>query len=421
MIAETSAIRIYGLALGLVTLTLTARILGPEGRGILAAITTWSAFLALFAGLSLGEVSQHRIQQLKGKDWLPSLLGAQLFFVCVLGLLAVGGMLVAYWATDGALIRNVPFLFVLMGLVLIPFQIWDNFARYLLVGADRLRDYNRIHFWGSTASFLLILFFLIYLNMGILGVLLASMVAGILTNLAKIYVVWKAAGRRVRIDFGDVAAMLRGAFKLHFNAVGGILLIEANVLMLNHLGTPTEVGWFQLAFQMMMMMMIIPQSAQLTMFSKVAEVGPDKAWLEQRRLVVHLLALMTALGVAGYFLAPYVVWALAGPDFVPAVTVFRYLLLLLLALAFTLVLAPQWFGRGIFLPKSVITVLAGAINVWLNLQLIPVYGMMGAVAGVLISYIGVITVSQLVFVVWLEKKSGIFRRELVSPPAGNVE
>lgn len=410
LIAETSAARIYGLALGLVTLTLTARLLGPDGRGVLAAVMSLSAFLALAGGLSLGEVSQHRIQLRKREEWLPYLLGAQLFFTLVLGFISVVGALLLYWMTDGALIKNVPAICVILGFVMVPLIIWDNLSRYLLSGANRLRDYNKAQFIGSTVGFVLTLFFLLYLETGVLGVLVASLLGGAFTQFLKLLALWKAAERRARLAMSDITGMLGGALKLHLHAVGGILLIEANVLMLNHLGSLSDVGHFQLAFQMMMMMLIIPQSAFMALSSLVAEKGPDRAWPDQRRLMLYLLGLMTLLAGVAFLMAPYAVLLLAGASFEPSISAFRYLLLLMLGLTLTLVLAPQWFGRGIFLPKSIIAMLAGVINVGLNLILIPIYGMMGAVTSVLISYLGIVVVSQLVFIVWLEIKAGIFRR-----------
>lgn len=391
------------------TLALTARLLGPDGRGILAAVMSWSAFLALAGGLSLGEVSQHRIQLRKREEWLPHLLGVQLFFTLVLGFITVAGALLLYWMTDGALIKSVPAVLVVLGFALVPLIIWDNLARYLLTGADRLRDYNKAQVIGGTVGFALVLFFLIYLEMGVLGVLVASLLGSAFTQFLKLLALWRAADRRIRLALSDVTGMLGGAFKLHLNAVGGILLIEANVIMLNHLGSPSEVGWFHLAFQMIMMMLIIPQSASLALFSRVAEAGPDRAWPDQRRLMLQILGLMTLLGAVAFLLVPYAVPLLAGPNFEPSILAFRYLLLLMLGLTLTLVLAPQWFARGIFLPKSIIVVLAGFVNVGLNLILIPAYGMMGAVASVSISYLGIVFVSQLGFIVWLEFKAGIFR------------
>ena len=53
-IAETSAARIYGLLIGLLSLFITARILGPEGQGILAATIAWVRMFASFGGSEPG-------------------------------------------------------------------------------------------------------------------------------------------------------------------------------------------------------------------------------------------------------------------------------------------------------------------------------------------------------------------------------
>ena len=45
-IAETSAARILGLLTGLLSLFITARVLGPEGQGILAATVAWIRMFA---------------------------------------------------------------------------------------------------------------------------------------------------------------------------------------------------------------------------------------------------------------------------------------------------------------------------------------------------------------------------------------
>ena len=51
-IAHTSAARIYGMVVGVGVLFLTARLLGAEGRGQVAAIITWASVFATFAHLS---------------------------------------------------------------------------------------------------------------------------------------------------------------------------------------------------------------------------------------------------------------------------------------------------------------------------------------------------------------------------------
>ena len=60
-IAHTSGAKIYSLLVGVFSLSLTARLLGPEGRGQVATITTWVGMFSTFAYLSLGQVALHRM------------------------------------------------------------------------------------------------------------------------------------------------------------------------------------------------------------------------------------------------------------------------------------------------------------------------------------------------------------------------
>ena len=55
-ILETSSARALALMISLASLSVTARVLGPEGRGIIAGATTWINLLATLGSLSVGQV-----------------------------------------------------------------------------------------------------------------------------------------------------------------------------------------------------------------------------------------------------------------------------------------------------------------------------------------------------------------------------
>ena len=56
-IAHTSGAKVYSLLVGVLTLSLTARLLGPEGRGQVAVITTWVSMFSTFCrGQKVGKI-----------------------------------------------------------------------------------------------------------------------------------------------------------------------------------------------------------------------------------------------------------------------------------------------------------------------------------------------------------------------------
>src|SRR5689334_10266814 len=75
-IAGTSAARIYSTLLSLIALMLTARWLGPHGRGVVVVVITWVTLFAGFAHLSIGQVLVHRAANENDGQWIGPALGA---------------------------------------------------------------------------------------------------------------------------------------------------------------------------------------------------------------------------------------------------------------------------------------------------------------------------------------------------------
>ena len=85
-IAHTSGAKIYSLLIGVLILSLTARLLGPEGRGQFATISTWVGMFSSFAYLSLGQVALHRMASDQMKNRFGHLLGSLLLVTIIVTL-----------------------------------------------------------------------------------------------------------------------------------------------------------------------------------------------------------------------------------------------------------------------------------------------------------------------------------------------
>jgi len=80
-IIQTSGARIYGLTISLVTLSITAHYLGPEGRGIVAAASSWVGLAAGIGNFSMGQVVIHLAAGKDRNEWLPRTLGTLLIII----------------------------------------------------------------------------------------------------------------------------------------------------------------------------------------------------------------------------------------------------------------------------------------------------------------------------------------------------
>ncbi len=388
-ITHTSGAKIYSLLTGVVTLALTARLLGPDGRGQVAAVTTWVGMFSTFGQLSLGQVALHRLANDPQRESFGPLLGS-LFLLA--GLLSLGGWLIAgalYALFPGAAFKGLSGWALLAGFLALPFLLWEQYGSSLLMALERLRIYNQFQILGRTLAVFAVFLLVAGLQWGVVGALLANLIGQIVVAMGGVRFLWRYAKE---IDAScqpskrEIRTLLAGGAKLHLNAIGTFLFTSANVLILNHYHGAEQTGYFQLATQLVGILMIIPQSASMVIYGKVTSLGPDGAWPANKKLLKQMTLGMIVLGVIAALLAPWGITLLAGEAFRPAVEPFQWMLLGLIGMTFSTVMAPQWIGGGYFGLAAGLSLLVGLVNLAANLWLIPKYGMQGAVYAFLGTY-----------------------------------
>jgi O-antigen/teichoic acid export membrane protein len=384
-LGHTSGARIYGLLMGFVSLALTARWLGPEGRGAMAAAISWVALFATFGHLSVGQVVIHRAARQGEGSWLARYLGTILGMT---GLLSLAGWLVAltlYLSTEGSLFRQPRGTVLLLAFALLPFLLWEHLGSPLLLAADRLSFYNNAQMLGRTCAILaLVLAF--SLGGGIVSAITAVLVGHAVATGAGVRELRHRAGAKPTWDLSTAADLAGSGSRLHLNAVGSFLIMSTDVLIINYYRSQAETGYYQLALQLIELMLLVPAAATTVLYGRVATAGVDEAWRYQRRALVLLTLLVAASAVAAAFVAPLAIRIVAGDEFLPAAKPFRLLLPALVGMTFSTLIAPQWIGRGWFWQASALTLTIGVLNLLLSLWLVPQYGMYGAIWGTLLTY-----------------------------------
>jgi len=377
-IGWTGGTRIYGLLVGLLSLVVTARVLGPAGRGEVAAALTWAALFSTVGYLSLGQVALHRATARREHDWLRETLGPLL---AVAGVATAAGWVVAvvlHAATDGRVYGGLPLTVLALGMLALPFLVWEQYGSSLLMAMDRLSTYNRAQVVGRTLG-LVVLLVLLGIDLGVAAALLAAVVAQATVAAGGFRWLLRQAGSTA-LDRDVVKQLLIGGAKLHLNAVGTFLYLNASVLLVQYYRGSVETGQFQVVVHLTSIALILPQAASMVLYGEVAKLGPDAAWPANRRVLLLMSAGAAAGAVVTALLAPVLVPFLLGEDFRPAVPVLQLMTLALVGQTFSTVMAPQWIGRGLFVQASAITLAVGILNLGACLALIPRYGMEGAAA-----------------------------------------
>jgi O-antigen/teichoic acid export membrane protein len=388
------------------TFVLLARLLGPEKKGIVMATYSWVGLFATIGCLSLGQVAQYKSAQKKIDNWFPNTFGALIILSSVLSILSLLAAVGLYYFKEGHIYGYLPLTALCIGFLALPFRIWEHSSTALLMALDRLRVYNKFQVIGKTCQLFFVLLLVAWLKWGVIGALLAVLIAQIIISGSGINTFWLTTKRKLIIDRGEIKDLLKGGAKLHLNAIGAYLFNQSDILVLNHYAiNKSEVGWYQFAYQLLCLLLIVPQTASMVLYSRMSKANPDKMWPEQKKIGLQILLLILFLAIVAHILAPSIIPFLAGNQFNPSIRAFRWLLPAALGMTFSIIMANQWIGRGFLGQAALITITSALLNLALNIYLIPQYGMMGAIYATLISYLGISIPVNIIISIYCERKS----------------
>lgn len=385
-IAYASSAKIYSLLTGLLALVITARLLGPEGRGIIAAVTSWVGIFSTFGYLSLGQVALHRASKMRGEPWLSTTLGSLLLIAGITTSLGWIVVLVCFYSSSGKIFNGLSAGNLIIGFASLPFLIWEQHGSSLLMAINKLSVYNLAQIIARTVAIVLICLFLLGLQWGVNAVLLATLIAQIILASAGLNILFANSETKILPELNTIKELLAGGIKLHLNAIGTFLFANANILMVQYYKGIEQTGHFQFAAQLSGILLIIPQSASMVLYEYISNLGADNAWTINKKILISLTIGMAAIAALSALVIPSLIPFVAGNRFTPSISVFKILLITLIGQTFSAVMAPQWICRGLFFQASAITLALGIFSVALNYSLIPAYGMHGAAWVSVITY-----------------------------------
>ncbi len=388
-VVHTSGARIYWTASGIAITLLTARILGPDARGLFVAATTWVSVFAALGNLSLPNVLTYVVAGRDAAGWLPGVTGTTLVFVA--WLTAAGWLLASVLSAATGVFGPLPPVYLAAAFVGLPAALATDAGTSILIALGRLSRVNATLVIGATMSAVLAVGLAISGGMTVLAVLIVVVVAQSTAAL----LIWReilgGAARRV-FDRALARRLLTGSLNLHLHAVGFYLIGYSAVLILNYFGLTAEAAFYHLALQAVVAVELLATAASSVTYSMVAQSGPDAAWPAQRRLVVQTLAATAGLMALGAALGRPAIRLAAGDAFLPAVPILQVLLISAFGKAFAAVMVSQWVARGWFRRLASTTSALAIVSVAGNWIVIPRYGAFGAaLVAVAVSTLWIIT------------------------------
>ena len=399
-VLRTGVLRIANHAVGLFLSIVIARALGPEGRGEYYFPVLMANSLVLLCHWSLEHANIYLVSARRAG--LGELAKLSSTVALLGGGLAIAAGLLGFFAFADRL-PSVEFALILIALLPIPAMIHQIYLAGLLLLAGKVVDVQINALTGSLfQSILLLVFwvsgsitpFTVVLAVGVSACATWALMIRSMKSIGSALPEWNPVLLRQALTFG---------LQIHVGAIFLFLNLRVDGYLVTYYAGLAALGVYSLAVTLAELVWLATDSLALVALKHQTNSDLQTGAAVTARVCRVNLALAAALG-CGLAIVSYPLLQLGyGPEFVPA---FVPLLILLPGI----VMGSQWRPIGAYLVKlgrpariSVINAAGVAVNLALNILLIPSIGITGAALATTVSY-ALVTV---VYAVWFLRSSGL--------------
>ncbi len=311
------------LGLGTVSGVLSARLLGPAGRGELAALIIWPTTLVFLCAVGVNQaIVFHTGQRRHGYTEIftsSTLIGiGQSILVLAVGAVVLPLALKHY----SSHVRLLSFAFLASAPVIMlggqPANLlqgklemfWFNLVRtiapgFYALGIVLLLALHKSSLSGVVAS-------------QIIGVALAALVGyALLINRGGLHFSWQPRACKDLLGYG---------IRSHLSSVSYFFNQRVDQLILSVLVPPRDLGLYVVAVTVSTMVTVVPQAAGMVTLANGSNADPDST----RKMIGHSFRVLVAWLVSAcailYVICPWLILRVFGADFAPSVAACRVLL-----------------------------------------------------------------------------------------------
>ncbi|HKQ98089.1 MAG TPA: oligosaccharide flippase family protein [Candidatus Polarisedimenticolia bacterium] len=373
-VALTLLSRGAALGLGLVSSVLTARWLGPDGRGLLATLSVVTGLALQFGnpGLHTGNIYFVSRQPHRTAAVLSNTLVVSWAAGILCGALALAAL---FLRPD--LFPGIPWALLLVTAAALPFQFMILLFQNTLLGQGEVAVFNLLETGNKLLTFALLAAWLVLFGGGAAGAVVLFAALAVLNGSISAFACARRTPFRPGFDAGLFAEMLRYGGRVYLACLLAFLVIRSDLLLVNYFLGTAAAGVYSIAVQISDALLLMPVTIGMILLPRIA--AETTGGVETTaRILRHTTLLLTGLVTVAAILAGPVVRTLYGPGFEGAALATLCLLPGIWALGLNGVLMNHFAGRGMPAVTLYAPLVGLLLNVGLNLVVVPRYGIAGA-------------------------------------------
>lgn len=366
-----------------VTGVLINRFLGAEGKGIFAGLMVYPELMLTILGGGVWQAAAYQLG--RGEHSHSDIVASVTGYMASFGFLCVG-----ICASIYALLDNPDFTFWLVvgALAIVPAKLIATYTGGILLGLKDIPGYSRTLWLMPAVRLVGIALLVAIAGYQVGGAIVATFIASGVTGVVGLVAMYRRVPLRLRttrviasqqITLGSVYAISLFIRTLNY---------RADIVVLERLVEPGLLGQYSLGVSLAELLWQLPAALGMVVFSRsaYAKGSPDFTYQIAKLLRVSLFVAVigsAALAAVAGLTVPFVY----GKDFIPSVSVIRWLLPGVVAFVVLKVCSMDLAGRG--RPGVALWVIGPTVvlNVVLNLWWVPRYEIIGAAAASTLCYI----------------------------------
>ena len=400
----TFATRLSMVAGGVGSSIVVARWLGARGLGQLSVVNITVGLALQITSLGLPSAMTYLVA--KDRKQLAGAASSALLFAVVAGsagALAVVGLSFASPAVFG----QVPTKLLAIAAISLPFLLVTLLGYHLLLAIDKVAQFNVLD--GAAPLLVLVnaVVVLVVMHSGLITLVSFNTAATSLISMAMIVTVARSVRKeserpRWRPDLSLFKGTIAYGMKFYISIIAGVIIIRADLLIVNHFRGEAEAGVYAVASQVAALLMLLPAVIATLLFPRVAS-DPDPRGefaLRVTRNASFLMLLICVAAGAASFLLPLVY----GARFADSTIQLLILLPGVYLISIESVLVQHFTGTGLPPAIPVFWLVTVAVSLTLNFALVPRFGARAAAVTSTVSYALIFALVAVCFCVKTERR-----------------
>ncbi len=404
--------------LGMVFSVMAARLLGPDGRAVLSLVFLITAMGTTLTGFGLCSAN---IYLLHRKHVPMGTLAANTLIITFVSSAVAAAIVLVSWSwLSATVLPGVSPTLAAIGVAVIPLALLGNCALSFLQSLERFVQMKAVALTSQGLSLLVLIVTVVGLGMGVKGAVIAQILAATLTLLLAGFALRTGAGRKVfalRPSFRVFRRTLAYGLREHLSNLGMFLSYRIDMFFLAAFLGVREVGYYVIAVMGAEMFLYLPKAVSTVLAPRIAKIVPMRGAEDSARTTRVVSFLVGAGILMAMPLAPTAIRIIFSEAYLPAAPAFVALLPGIYALSISRLLS-RYFTAGLGEPglNARAAMVTLAVNLPLNLLLIPAYGIVGAAVASSVAY----TAHAIVTLTIFRRRTGIPLFSVLLPQGQDV-